>query len=124
MRLRNGFLYLACLGLGGCIFGYYVPAPADSRGDFVLSSEGASLEPCDLGPGIWDANTPGTCIYVGSRKCSGCILLPAGTPIRVLHAYIGDGYQDVSIEVGIGTRRKVVHALRNWAHVRQSLVRP
>lgn len=125
MHLKMAWLYFACLWLAGCVFGYCGPAPADSKGDFVVNSEGASLEPCDLGPGLWDGNKPGTCIHVGPRTCDGCVVLPAGTPIRVMRVYVGaGGSQDVSIKVGVGKHRKVVHAFRNWPYVKRILVRP
>lgn len=124
MHVIRVILHISCLCLAGCVFGYYEAAPADSRGDFVVNSEGAGLAPCDLGPGMRDGSTPGTCIYAGSRTCNGCVVLPAGTPIKVLHVFVNEATRDVSLEVGTGTHRKVVHAYRNWDQVRRILVRP
>lgn len=124
MHLSRALLSIACLSLAGCVFGYYEAAPADSRGDFVVNSEGAGLAPCDLGPGMRGGSTPGTCIFTGSRICNGCVVLPAGTPVKVLHVFVNDATRDVSLEVGTGANRKVVHAYRNWAQVRQILIRP
>lgn len=125
MRLAMGLVCLASVGLAGCVFGYYQPVPADSRGYFVINAEGASLEPCTLDPTLSEGGHPGICISTLLKECTGCVVLPAGTPIKVLHIFVGGGgSQDVVIEVGTGSDRQTVHALRNWEFVRKRLSRP
>ncbi len=125
MGVTRGLLYLTSLFLAGCIFGYYQTVPEDSRGDFVVNSEGVGLEPCTLDPTLSDGGPPGTCITTLLKSCNGCVVLPAGTAIKVLRVFVGGGgSQDVVIEVGTGSDRKRVHALRNWASIRQRLSRP
>lgn len=113
--------YLACLGLTGCIFGYYAPAPDGYRGDFVLASR-ATIESCDIGPGLWSGSTPATCIYPGECACDRGTVLPAGTAVKVLHEFVLEG-EDVSLRVGTGAATKVVHT-RQWDQMKKILKRP
>jgi hypothetical protein len=112
---------LACFCLTGCIFGYYAPAPDGYRGDFVLASK-ATIDSCDIGPGLWSGSTPAICIYPGECTCDQGTILPAGTPVKVLHEFVFEG-TDVSLRVGSGAKSKVVHT-RRWEQVKQILQRP
>lgn len=112
---------MSCLGLTGCIHGYHAPAPDGYRGDFVIGADGATLIPCDIGPGFWSGSVAGTCIFSGRRPCETCTILPPGTPVRVLHQFVHEA-TDVSIRVGHGPDAKVAHT-RNWEQFKKAIER-
>jgi hypothetical protein len=118
-------IVMTCLALGGCVFGYYAPAPKGYDGDWVISSGGAIIDSCSLGPGLWSGTTPGLCIYPPSYACaanSSCKKVPAGTPVRVLGELVREG-EDVSLRVGRDDDQRVVHTLY-WDRIKPILERP
>ena len=121
MRTIRCLLALLCVDLGGCVFGYYAPAPDGFHGDFVLKSA-AQLGTCDIGPGMWSGSTPAPCLLFACSE--NCVPLPAGTPITVLHTFVdANGTRDVTMRIGGAGGGKTAHAFGTWDQVQQILLR-
>ena len=116
MRLTITAILTATVGacLGGCIHGYYWPVPRQYQGEYVVNSLGATVYPCNVGPGLFSGNTPGWCFEARRLECADCVPVFPGTPVRILNTYVFED-TDVTLAIGDGLLRKVAHmSARNW----------